>query len=144
MSAIRLITIAALFTLGAAAPAIASPCLGKTPAAGAKLQGTVLHVEDGQRLCLANGPTPDQWTEVEVLGTLETVADAQVAKASLMTVAFAKKMNCVVTTVVDGHASARCAVDKKTVASLISHADPVQVASWISGSAPTVRMASAN
>jgi len=140
----RLFCLTALIAAGAAAPAFAATCQGKTPAVGATVEGTVLHVEDGQRLCLANGPTPDAWTEVQALTIDERVADAQVAKASLMNAAFSKKMSCVVTGVVDGRAVARCTVDKQPLARVVSQADPVQVAQWMSAQTSNIRLASAN
>ena len=90
-SLLRLLCLSALFTVCSAAPALADTCEGHAPATGAKIEGVVLHVEDGQRLCLAKGPTPDQWTEVQVLQGSETVRDVQIAKASLMNAAFPRR-----------------------------------------------------
>jgi hypothetical protein len=51
----------ALAALGFGAPALAQTCRAPAPAVGQTVSGPVLHVIDGRTLCLAQGPTPDQW-----------------------------------------------------------------------------------
>ena len=93
--------LSALAVASAASPAIADgPCKGPPPKIGQVLHGAVLFVPDGRRLCVAPRPSPDSWTEVELeSGGLWPGASpsADLSKAALMSVAFAKTADCTVT-----------------------------------------------
>jgi len=89
MNTIRLALALVLLSAGAAA-AQTSPCRGEAPAAGAQVQGPVLHVLDGQTLCVATGADPSQWLPV-------TLGDAPASSSwgALMSVAFGQDVTCV-------------------------------------------------
>lgn len=88
MNTIRLALAMALLSAGAAA-AQTSPCQGGAPVAGAEIHGPVLHVLDGQTLCVATGTDPSQWLPVK----LED-APAGSSWGALMSVAFGKDVTC--------------------------------------------------
>lgn len=93
----------------------AGVCGAPTPKAGAAIKGPVLHVEDGQTLCVATGFDPSQWVELKLSPAEQTPAP----KGALMAAAFGKDVICRVEAVVDGQAIADCAVGSKSVASLL-------------------------
>ncbi len=119
------LVLAVLTSLAAAPPAEArpGPCRGSVPAVGATVEGVVLHVEDGRRLCLATGPTPERWTEV-VLAPAATgsasTRSPQMAKAALMSVAFTRRVSCVVGAGASGPPIAHCSIDGVPVADLLA------------------------
>lgn len=122
------------------APAQADVCRGPAPQAGEVVTGVVLHVVDGQRLCLADGPTPDRWTEV-VLDSAQIgkVSDggAAWAKTAVMSAAFGKKLTCRVEGISAGRPVARCIVGGVSLAQALSAPGAAkQVAEWY---APTSR-----
>src|SRR5688572_33039602 len=60
-------------------------CRASAPAAGATVEGTVLHVADDNSVCLANGPTPDEWIPLIIEGPSPVNRhDPMVAKAAMM------------------------------------------------------------
>ena len=83
---------AIVFAVGAALPALAGPCGGSAPNAGASFRGPVLHVEDGQRLCIARGHDPAQWVEVQLVD-----AQPKTERGALMSVAFGQDVDCRIT-----------------------------------------------
>lgn len=88
MNTIRLALALVLLSAGAAA-ARTAPCGGAAPAAGVEIRGPVLHVLDGQTLCVATGADPSQWAPVKL-------ADAPSASSwgALMGVAFGEDVIC--------------------------------------------------
>lgn len=83
-----------LAVLAFGAPALAQTCRGPAPAAGQTISGPVLHVIDGRTLCLAQGPTPDQWVPVRISPAVTALpAD----RDRLMAAAFAQSLTCKVT-----------------------------------------------
>jgi hypothetical protein len=88
MNTIRLALALVLLSAGAAA-AQTSPCRGEAPAAGVEVHGPVLHVLDGQTLCVASGTDPSQWLPLKL-------EDAPTGSSwgALMSVAFAKDVTC--------------------------------------------------
>jgi len=88
MNMIRLALALVLLSASAAA-AQTSPCRGEAPAAGAQVHGPVLHVLDGQTLCVATGADPSQWLPL-------TLEDAPAASSwgALMSIAFGKDVTC--------------------------------------------------
>ncbi|HET6971010.1 MAG TPA: hypothetical protein VFH92_07795 [Phenylobacterium sp.] len=86
---------------GAAAPPADGVCKG-APEKGATLRGPVLHVPDGQTLCVARGFDPSRWIPLRLAD-----APASSTRAALMAVAFGKDVDCVVA----ADLSARCTID---------------------------------
>ena len=84
----------ALAALAFAAPALAQTCGAPAPAAGQIVSGPVLHVIDGRTICIAQGPTPDQWVPLQI--TLAVPA-LPVDRERLMAAAFAQSLACQVT-----------------------------------------------
>ncbi|CAN5408005.1 hypothetical protein BH10PSE3_BH10PSE3_42930 [soil metagenome] len=77
-----------------AAPALAQTCRGPTPAIGQTVKGPVMHVLDGGTLCVAQGPTPDQWIPLRISSAVATLpADRE----RLMATAFAQSLTCTIT-----------------------------------------------
>lgn len=84
----------ALAALAFAAPALAQTCRAQAPAAGQTITGPVLHVIDGRTLCLAQGPTPDEWIPVRISSAVATLpADRE----RLMAATFAQSLTCRIT-----------------------------------------------
>lgn len=85
-------TVGAL-ALPAATPAASEParvsCSAPAPAAGTTFQGTVLHIPDDHTLCVAHGPTPQDWVRVSI-----DTSTAAVSRQDLMSAAFAKVVVC--------------------------------------------------
>jgi hypothetical protein len=105
MNTIRLALALVLLSAGAAA-AQTAPCRGEAPAAGAEVHGPVLHVIDGQTLCVATGTDPSQWLAVK----LED-APAGSSWGALMSVAFAKDVTCVA----QGGNGAVCRIEGRSI-----------------------------
>jgi hypothetical protein len=89
----------ALAALSLGAPALAQSSLAQTcrapaPAAGQIVSGPVLHVIDGRTLCIAHGPTPDQWIPLRIAPAVPALP---VDRDRLMAAAFSKSLTCKVT-----------------------------------------------
>lgn len=89
MNTIRLALALVLLSAGAAA-AQTAPCGGAAPAAGVEIRGPVLHVLDGQTLCVATGTDPSKWLPLKL-------EDAPAASSwgALMGVAFGQDVTCI-------------------------------------------------
>jgi CheY-like chemotaxis protein len=87
-----------LAALSLAAPAVAQSlsetCRAPAPAPGQTVSGPVLHVIDGQTLCIAQGPTPDQWIPLRIAATAMTLPSD---RERLMAAAFSQSLECKVT-----------------------------------------------
>jgi len=94
------VTLAAALLGGGSAAA--TPCRGDAPPVGSTVRGPVLHVLDGQTLCVALSPSPMDWAPLRL-------ADAPPAgtRSLLMAVTFAQDVDC---TVVEGEAAEAVAV----------------------------------
>lgn len=68
---------------------LVADCRAPSPEAGGSFTGPVLQVIDGRTLCVALGPTPDQWVRVR----LADVHDRH-GRGALMAAAFAKDVIC--------------------------------------------------
>lgn len=119
---VRAIIIAGFALAVSAGAAQASEvCSAPAPAVGTEVHGPVLHVLDGNHLCIALGATPDTWLAVEL-------GDARLTKASdnpdrnprgaLMSVAFAQNVSCRIVDRVDDRAVAACALDGRPLGDL--------------------------
>lgn len=115
----RMTLLCAAATLGAtavaAAPAERAPpaaCAAAAPAEGASFSGPVLQVTEGGALCVALGPTPDQWVPVRPAGLIKAAARTpRIERAVMMSAAFAKRVDCVAGASVDGVVEAVCTID---------------------------------
>lgn len=86
-------------------------CGGATPEVGAQIRGPVLHVTDGERLCVAVDASPASWVEVQVDAGLVRASNGGDAKGRLMAAAFARNAVCVVTGRSGDRATAACTID---------------------------------
>jgi len=77
--------------LAIAGPAAAQVCRGAPPAVGQTVSGPVLHVIDGATLCIARGPTPDQWIPLRVASS---VTPLPADRERLMASAFSRSLVC--------------------------------------------------
>jgi endonuclease YncB( thermonuclease family) len=80
-----------------AAPAYADPCEGRLPPNGARFEGIVRYVGDGDGLCVGSKGRPDQWIEVR-LGDFNAPelneAGGQRAKRLLASVVMGRPLVC--------------------------------------------------
>jgi hypothetical protein len=107
-------------------------CRASAPKAGATIEGTVLHVVDDRSLCVATGPTPDEWIPLIVEGASPVDRhDPMVTKAALMSAVFAKKMSCKVTSTEGGVSHATCAIDRTPIKTMVANVTPAQAALWL-------------
>lgn len=101
---LRAFVVAAM--LGTAAPTFADPCKAipdQLPmpaylAPGSKFEGTVSYVGDGDSLCVAVGPSPNEWVEVRVADFYAPelhAAGGTAAKAALEQIAMGRRAICV-------------------------------------------------
>lgn len=109
----RIILILAISSLAGGAMAQTSPCAGAAPVAGEQIRGPILHVVDGQTLCVARGIDPSQWSLVR----LED-APSSANWGELMSVAFGKDATCVVAA--DG--AATCQVGGRSIGAQVERA----------------------
>jgi glucose/arabinose dehydrogenase len=101
-------------------------CTAAAPARGASFTGTVLQVIDGRTLCVANGPTPDQWVRVRL-----TDANPTAPRGALMAAAFAKQVVCVAAAADGEGVQAVCEADGQSVGAASGHPDAsLHAASW--------------
>ncbi len=103
---------------GEASAAPAEPCTGPHPVAGVQVRGPVLHVIDGDTLCIALGYRPDEWirlrlADAPVTSPVRRVSNREEAdpRAVLMAAAFARTAECVTQLDRRGEVVAVCTVD---------------------------------
>lgn len=108
------------------APPPPAACTAAAPARGVAFTGTVLQVIDGRTLCVAFGPSPDQWVRVRLADAGPTLP-----RGALMATAFAQEVTCVAGAAdVDG-LTAVCTRDGRSVGEAASQPDAVmQAANW--------------
>ncbi len=101
MSKVAVMALGMAASLAAAGPAGAqtcpvrlppAPCTASAPGPGERFTGPVLQVLDARTLCVALGPAPDQWVQVEIA---DAAPDA--GRGALMGAAFGRDVQCVVT-----------------------------------------------
>ena len=106
-----------LAVLAFGAPALAQTCRGAAPATGQAVSGPVMHVIDGQTLCVAQGPTPDRWIPLTVLPSATPLpADRQ----RLMAAAFSRSLTCKITGGRGPVKAADCTVDGRPLDALLA------------------------
>ncbi len=100
-------------------------CTAAAPVDGV-ISGPVLQVIDGRTLCVATGPTPDQWVRVR----LSDIHDRE-ARGSLMAAAFAKTVVCGTTGRDEDGVVGRCILGGATLGQLVQSQEiHAQAASW--------------
>ena len=105
---------------------IVAECTAAAPAEGASVSGPVLQVIDGRTLCIAKGPTPDQWVRVR----LADVYDRE-NRGALMAATFSKDVVCKVERADAQGAVGRCSIDGAPLTQVVASAPAqVQAASW--------------
>ena len=91
---------------------IVAVCSAGAPAAGAGFSGPVMQVMDGDILCVAAGPTPDQWIAVRPVGVAPAAALPQPqARSLLMAATFSRRLDCVAGDQVGAAVAAVCTVE---------------------------------
>jgi hypothetical protein len=107
-------------------------CRASAPGAGTTIEGTVLHVVDDSSLCVATGPTPDQWIPLVIEGPSPVDRhDPMITKAALRSAVFAKRVRCTVTSTEGGVAHAACSIDRTPVRLMVASVTPAQAALWL-------------
>ena len=109
----------ALFAAGGQAQAAPSqPCAGPHPVAGVEIRGPVLHVIDGETICVALGYAPDEGirlrlADAPVVSPIRRVSNREEAdpKRVMMAAAFAKMAECRTELDADRQVVAVCTVD---------------------------------
>lgn len=108
---------------GPASVANAQPCSGPSPVAGVDIRGPVLHVIDGQTLCVALGFEKDSWIKLRLVDGVQPrvnkTSNAREAapdpRGALMQVALAKMADCRTVTGDDGQVEAVCTIDGRPI-----------------------------
>lgn len=122
-----------LAALAAAAPAFADPCKaipdqGPMPAylaPGSKFEGPVSYVGDGDSLCVAVGPSPNEWVEVRVADFYAPelhAAGGPAAKAALEQIAMGRRVGCVAEHRSYDRVVARCTINGVSIGDLMRRA----------------------
>jgi len=88
-------------------------CTAPAPVAGQPFVGPVLQVLDGRTVCVALGPTPDQWIEVDLAD-----GKAAVSRPALMRAVFAQRIVCVADRAGGRRVVAHCGLGGVSVGSL--------------------------
>lgn len=105
-----------------------SICRGSAPAVGQTVRGPILHVVDGDRMCVALDVSPSSWVEVQVLEAPLQKASASTprARGALMAAAFAQNAVCEVKSVLDGLPLAECRIDGQPLTQRLATPDIVK------------------
>ena len=103
---------------GSAKAAPAEPCTGPHPVAGVQIRGPVLHVIDGETICVALGYAPDRWirlrlADAPIPSPVRRVSNREEAdpRRVMMAAAFAKMAECRTELDADREVVAVCTVD---------------------------------
>ena len=104
-------------------------CRGSAPAIGAQIKGPVLHVIDGERMCVALEPSPSTWVEVQVLDPrVVRASTADDARRRLMAAAFARDAVCVITGSYGGRATAACMIEGEQLSARLNQPEIAKAA----------------
>jgi hypothetical protein len=97
----------------APATRLVAECTARAPSVGEPFSGPVLQVLDGRTVCVAVGPTPDQWIRVDL-------ADGHDAtpRSAMMQAVFAQRIVCISDRTQGQRVVAHCALDGVSVGSL--------------------------
>jgi len=103
---------------GTARADAAQPCTGPRPVAGVEIRGPVLHVIDGETICVALGYAPDEWIRLKLADAPKVSPIRRVSsrvqadpRSVMMAATFAKMAECVTEQDRDGQVVAVCTVD---------------------------------
>ncbi len=104
-------------------------CRGVAPGVGQTVKGPILHVVDGERLCIALDASPANWVEVRILDApLQKAAiDPIRSRGALMAAAFAQNAVCEIRGAADGVPVAECRVDGEPLAQRLASPDLVKI-----------------
>lgn len=119
--------------LAAASAAQADPCKaipdrGPAPAwlaAGATFSGPVRHVGDGDSLCVAVGPTKEEWVEVRLADFYApelSEQGGQAAKDALTRLALGRRVTCRAQQQTYDRIAARCTLGERSLGDLLRSA----------------------
>ena len=117
----------------------AQTCGGGQPAPGARVHGPVLHVVDGETLCVATGAERAQWAELLIRGADKgpVPVDGALSSALLMSVAFGHDADCTV----GADRLADCKIDGKPLSGLMRRPGAIQAANaWVKRPAAEARV----
>ena len=118
----------ALAVLFFVTPALAQTCRGATPSVGQVVSGPVMHVLDGQTLCVAQGPTPDHWIALRISPSMTPLpADRE----RLMAATFARSLRCEILGGAGAARRAACTLDGRPLDAVLAEpATITQAKTW--------------
>lgn len=129
-----LLCLATACSARAAEPAM--PCGGPSPVAGVEIRGPVLHVIDGESLCVALGFETDSWIRLRLadvpaatIRKTSTAGDESNPRGALMQVALARMTVCRTLKDETGQIAAVCEIDGKSIGTQLREPG-VQAASY--------------
>lgn len=106
--------ILAAVALGGSAQA--ATCGGVAPTDATEFRGPVLHVIDGERLCVALGPDPSAWVPVRLSDARVQVSTTPASRGALMAASFGQDVTCRITGRDETGVAAECATARGSVA----------------------------
>jgi micrococcal nuclease len=86
------LALGAVLALGLGGVAEASICGGEPPSGAAEVRGPVLHVLDGERLCVALGPDPATWVPLRLSDATDPSGVER--RGALMAASFGRDVTC--------------------------------------------------
>lgn len=105
-----------------------TPCTGPSPVAGVEIRGPILHVIDGQTLCVALGFETDAWIRLKVADapTAQPIRKTSTAgrgdsdaRGALMQAALAKMATCRTIKDETGEVAALCEVEGRPLGDIL-------------------------
>ncbi len=118
----------------------AMPCQGPSPVAGVEIRGPVLHVIDGETICVALNFNTDSWIRLRLadaptarplLKTSTATGESPNPRGALMQAALAKTATCKTVRADDGRVEALCEVDGRPLGDLLGDPEVVSASySW--------------
>jgi hypothetical protein len=72
----------------------AGVCRGDAPPEASSIRGPVLHVLDGDTLCVALGPAPTSWVPVRLADQVTRTSTEARARGTLMAASFGQDVTC--------------------------------------------------
>jgi len=86
----------------------AGVCGGEAPAGAETIRGPVLHVLDGETLCVALGEDPSTWVAVHIADSVGKASAVTPQRQTLMAASFGQDVTCRITGRGDGVAQGEC------------------------------------
>lgn len=120
----RLSLLIGAMTLAAAlsSAAQAGVCQGEAPAGAETIRGPVLHVPDGETLCIALGADPSTWVAVRVADGVDKASTAGSQRQTLMAASFGQDVTCRILGRGDGVVLGECRTAARSVAEMVHDA----------------------